>query len=135
MKKELACCQEQLKEATENQVKWKDRYNREVASGQSFLKSEAGKIYLECVWSDFKEKYEGSEEFEGAVVARANDIYDEAIRQCRTKLRECGRFEGEDFMFLDPLVADDDGAEEGEVEVVDEPPAAGAQTDVGGDRP
>ncbi|KAL0437772.1 UNVERIFIED_CONTAM: hypothetical protein Sradi_0485100 [Sesamum radiatum] len=135
IKKELARCQEQLKEATDGQVKWKNRYNREVASGQSFLKSEAGKIYLECIWSDFKKKYEGSEEFEGAILARANDIYDDAIRQCRTKLRESGRFEGEDFMFLDPLVVDEDSAEEGEVEVLDEPPAEGVQADVGGGRP
>ncbi|KAL0433312.1 UNVERIFIED_CONTAM: hypothetical protein Slati_2665500 [Sesamum latifolium] len=49
MKKELARYQEQLKEATVGQTKWKDCYNREVASGQSFLKSEVGKIYLECV--------------------------------------------------------------------------------------
>ncbi|KAL0434618.1 UNVERIFIED_CONTAM: hypothetical protein Sradi_0169700 [Sesamum radiatum] len=80
MKKELAHCQEQLKEGTEGQTKWKDRYHHEVASNQSFLKSEARKIYLKYVWSDFKEKYEDFEDCEGAVVARANDIYDEAIR-------------------------------------------------------
>ncbi|KAK4407917.1 hypothetical protein Sango_0372700 [Sesamum angolense] len=135
MKKELACCQEQLKEASEGQTKWRDRYNREVSSVQGFLKSEAGKIYLECIWNDFKEKYEDSEEFEGAVVARANDIYDQAIKRCRIKLRESGRFVREDFTFLDPLVADEDAAEEGEVEVVDEPPAEGACVDIGGDRP
>ncbi|KAK4392685.1 hypothetical protein Sango_2046300 [Sesamum angolense] len=135
MKKELARCQEQLKEVSEGQTKWRYRYNREVSSGQGFLRSEAGKTYLECVWNDFKEKYEDSEEFEGAVVARANDIYDQAIRQCRAKLRESGRFVEEDFTFLDPLVADEDVAEEGEVEVVDEPPAEGACVDVGGDRP
>ncbi|KAL0381660.1 UNVERIFIED_CONTAM: hypothetical protein Sangu_0230300 [Sesamum angustifolium] len=68
-------------------------------------------------------------------MVRANDVYDQAIRQCRTKLRESGRFVGEDFTFLDPLVADEDAVEEGEVEVVDEPPAEGACVDVGGDRP
>ncbi|KAL0439788.1 UNVERIFIED_CONTAM: hypothetical protein Slati_2461800 [Sesamum latifolium] len=66
-------------------------------------------------------------------MVRANDIYDQAIRQCRSKLRECGRFAGEDFMFLDPLVANEDIAEEDEVEVVDEPPAEGAHVDVGDD--
>ncbi|KAK4397295.1 hypothetical protein Sango_1566100 [Sesamum angolense] len=122
MKKEIAPCQEQLNEVTEGQAKLKDHYNREVTSGQSFLKSETGKIYLECIWNYFKEKYEDSEEFEGVVVARANDIYDQAIRQCRTKLSESGRFTGEDFTFLDPFVADEDVAEESEMEVVDEPP-------------
>ncbi|KAL0446188.1 UNVERIFIED_CONTAM: hypothetical protein Slati_1746700 [Sesamum latifolium] len=134
MKKELARCQEQLKEATENQVKWKDRYNREVASGQSFLKSEAGKIYLECVWSDFKEKYEGSEEFEGAVVARANDIYDEAIRQCRTKLRECGRFEGRISCSLTLLLLMMMVLKRARWRLWMSS-RCGCQTDVGGDRP
>ncbi|KAL0439972.1 UNVERIFIED_CONTAM: hypothetical protein Slati_2480200 [Sesamum latifolium] len=46
MKKELARCQEQLKEATEGQVKWKDHYNSEVAFGRSFLKSEAGFTWI-----------------------------------------------------------------------------------------
>ncbi|KAL0309400.1 UNVERIFIED_CONTAM: hypothetical protein Sradi_5882300 [Sesamum radiatum] len=55
--------------------------------------------------------------------------------QCRTKLRESGRFTGEDFMFLDPLVADENVDEEGEVEVVDEPPAEGGRVDVRGDCP
>ncbi|KAL0444417.1 UNVERIFIED_CONTAM: hypothetical protein Slati_2164400 [Sesamum latifolium] len=56
-----------------------------------------------------------------------------AIRQCRSKLRECGRFAWEDFIFLDPLVTDEDVAEEGEVEVVDEPSVEGVHVDVGGD--
>ncbi|KAL0283577.1 UNVERIFIED_CONTAM: hypothetical protein Sangu_2879800 [Sesamum angustifolium] len=57
------------------------------------------------------------------------------MTQCRTKLRESRRFIGEDFMFLDPLVANENVDEEGEVEIVDEPPAEGGHVDVGGDCP
>ncbi|KAL0378741.1 UNVERIFIED_CONTAM: hypothetical protein Sradi_3179600 [Sesamum radiatum] len=41
------------------------------------------------------------------------------IRQCRVILRGCSRFHGDDFMFLNPKVPDDEGDEDREVEVVD----------------
>lgn len=46
---------------TASKDKWKDDYNWDISSGQAFLKSDAGRIYLECVWSGFKENYEGSD--------------------------------------------------------------------------
>ncbi|KAL0387768.1 UNVERIFIED_CONTAM: hypothetical protein Sradi_2658600 [Sesamum radiatum] len=49
MKKELAHNQEQFKEVTEGRSKWKDPYNCEVASDQSFLKSELERL----TWSVF----------------------------------------------------------------------------------
>ncbi|KAK4407705.1 LOB domain-containing protein 15 [Sesamum angolense] len=113
-------------------------YDKELKQSKTTLEemkkelARSGKIYLECIWNDFKERYEDAEEFKGVVVARANGGYDQAIRQCYSKLRESGLFVWEDFMFLDPLMSDEDVVEEGEVEVVDEPPAEGAQVYVGG---
>ncbi|KAL0315322.1 UNVERIFIED_CONTAM: hypothetical protein Sradi_5410400 [Sesamum radiatum] len=117
--KDLSHCREDLKVASAEQVKWKDNFHREVASGQTFFKSDAGKIYLDCVWSVSKEKYEASDEFDQAVPGKANEIYDQMIRQCPTILRGCSHFNNEDFRFLDSKIPNDDGHEDGDVEMVD----------------
>ncbi|KAL0404172.1 UNVERIFIED_CONTAM: hypothetical protein Sradi_2058000 [Sesamum radiatum] len=83
----------------------RDSFNREVASGSKFFKSESGKIYLECVKADFKEDFEKSAEFEMVALAKAEDVYDQTIRECRATLSSSGQFPREDFMFLDPSVA------------------------------
>ncbi|KAL0462097.1 UNVERIFIED_CONTAM: hypothetical protein Slati_0097300 [Sesamum latifolium] len=43
------------------------------------------------------------------------DLYDQTIRDCRATLCSTGRFPGEDFLFLDPSVADLVESEEGGV--------------------